>query len=126
MKVLFFFAKKYDREFQSAALSKTGSAHTFDYVEAALGPSTVSLAKGYDAVSIFPNDSADKEVLLKLAEYGIKLILLRCAGFNNVDLKVAEELGITLLRVPSYSPEVKKKKKKKITKFQKKIQNFIF
>ena len=62
------------------------------------------LAKGFDAVCIFVNDEAPREVVKVLAEGGVKLILLRCAGFNNVDAEAAKEYGIKVLRVPAYSP----------------------
>ena len=70
-----------------------------------LNEDTAVLAKGQDAVCIFVNDDAGKETIEALKEAGVKTILLRCAGFNNVDLKAAQKAGITVLRVPSYSPE---------------------
>jgi D-lactate dehydrogenase len=65
----------------------------------------VSLTKGFDALCIFVNDKADREVLTALSANGVRLILLRCAGFNNIDLDAAAETGIKILRVPAYSPE---------------------
>jgi D-lactate dehydrogenase len=65
---------------------------------------TADLASGYDAICIFVNDECPREAIDKLKEGGVKLILLRCAGFNNVDLQAAKEAGITVLRVPAYSP----------------------
>ncbi|MCI5603971.1 MAG: 2-hydroxyacid dehydrogenase, partial [Clostridiales bacterium] len=67
--------------------------------------STVALAKGYDAVCAFVSSDCGAKVLEKLNEFGIKLLLLRCAGFNNVDVEAADKYGITVLRVPGYSPE---------------------
>ena len=64
----------------------------------------VPLAQGADAVCIFVNDSADAPTVGELARMGVRLIALRCAGFNNVDLKAAAEHGITVVRVPAYSP----------------------
>jgi len=74
------------------------------YFDVTLSPLTAALAKGFDAVCIFVNDAANAEVIDALAEAGVKLIALRCAGFNNVDLVRAEEKNITILRVPTYSP----------------------
>lgn len=65
---------------------------------------TVNLTKGYDAVCVFVNDRLNAEVIAGLKENGIKLIALRCAGFNNVDLEAANQNGIKVVRVPAYSP----------------------
>ncbi|MDE5872283.1 MAG: 2-hydroxyacid dehydrogenase, partial [Lachnospiraceae bacterium] len=78
---------------------------TITYHEADISEKTVSLAKGYDAICAFVNSDLSAPVIEKLADIGIKLILLRCAGFNNVDIDKANEKGITILRVPGYSPE---------------------
>lgn len=59
---------------------------------------------GFDAVCIFVNDYANKEILERLKENGVSLIALRCAGFNNIDLKAAKQLDMPVLRVPAYSP----------------------
>ncbi|KAJ3220244.1 hypothetical protein HDU67_003259 [Dinochytrium kinnereticum] len=74
------------------------------YLECKLGPQTVGLAAGCQVVCIFVNDNASAEVLTLLAGQGVKLVTLRCAGFDNVDLKAATALGITVTRVPAYSP----------------------
>ena len=74
------------------------------YLEARLNADTARLAEGSDAVCIFVNDNADRTTIDRLAEVGVRSIALRCAGFNNVDLKAAEEHGITVSRVPAYSP----------------------
>jgi D-lactate dehydrogenase len=66
--------------------------------------STANLAQGCDAVCLFVNDSADKEVLEILATQGIKMIAMRCAGYDRVDLQAAKDLGIKVTRVPAYSP----------------------
>lgn len=107
MKVLFYFAKKFDREYFNDAINKLdpNHEHSIDFIEPALTDSTVTLAQGYDAVCLFVNDRGTRENILKLASYGIKLILLRSAGFNHVDLAACEEKGIKVLRVPAYSPE---------------------
>lgn len=107
LKVAFFGTKEYDRLFFSE-LSKDKGEGTYnvdiEYFNSRLTIESVGLSKGFDAVCIFVNDEAPRPVVEKLAENGIKLILLRCAGFNNVDLDAAKENGITVLRVPAYSP----------------------
>ena len=107
LKIAFFGTKDYDRTFFST-LAKDKGEGTYNadikYFSVRLTEETAELAKGYDAVCIFVNDECGTKVVETLAECGIKLILLRCAGFNNVDLKKAAELGITILRVPAYSP----------------------
>ncbi|MBQ0065478.1 MAG: HPr family phosphocarrier protein [Firmicutes bacterium] len=107
LKIAFFGTKDYDRTFFSE-LTKVKGEGTYNsdikYFSVRLTPETVELAKGYDAVCIFVNDEAPRVVVEKLHELGVKLILLRCAGFNNVDLQAAKECGITVLRVPAYSP----------------------
>lgn len=64
----------------------------------------VLLTQGVDAVCIFVNDTADAEVIRTMAANGVKLLALRCAGYNNVDLKAAADNGVTVVRVPAYSP----------------------
>lgn len=107
LKVAFFGAKDYDRIFFSE-LSRDKGEGTYNvdirYFNSRLTAESASLAKGYDAVCIFVNDEAPREVIEILHECGVRLILLRCAGFNNVDAKAAAEYGITVLRVPAYSP----------------------
>jgi len=104
MKVMVFSAKSYDKEFLSAAFSAQSSQIETTFFDLRLGPSTVILAKGYEAICIFVNDVADSGVIRSLKEGGTQLILLRCAGFNNVDLLEAKKLGIKVMRVPAYSP----------------------
>ncbi|MEE1672691.1 2-hydroxyacid dehydrogenase [Agarivorans aestuarii] len=103
MKISFFSAKRYDRDHFDA--QNTSSAFSIEYFDTALSAKTARLAHGADAVCAFVNDDLSAATLEALAEHGIKLILLRCAGFNNVDLSKAEQLGITVSRVPAYSPE---------------------
>ena len=107
LKIAFFGTKEYDRLFFSE-LSKYKGEGTYnvdiEYFNSRLTIESVGLSKGYDGVCIFVNDEAPRPVIEKLAENGIKLILLRCAGFNNVDLDACKEHGITVLRVPAYSP----------------------
>ncbi|KIA95393.1 2-hydroxyacid dehydrogenase [Pedobacter kyungheensis] len=101
MKIAVFSTCSYDEEF----LEKYNTDHELIFFKQALDYDNLSLTKGCDAVCLFVNDQANGQILSALAENGVKLILLRCAGFNNVDLEVAEELGISILRVPAYSPE---------------------
>ena len=76
-----------------------------DYFDFKLTEKTAGTAKGYNAVCVFVNDVLDKTCIHKLGLYGVQYIILRCAGFNNVDLEAAGKHGITVLRVPGYSPE---------------------
>ena len=105
--VAFFGTKDYDRLFFSE-LSKDKGEGTYNvditYFNSRLTNETVHLAEGYEAICIFVNDDASRNVIEALAKGGVKLILLRCAGFNNVDLDACKEYGITVLRVPAYSP----------------------
>lgn len=102
MRMIVFGTKAYDRSFLTAANAAHGLALTF--TEARLTPETASLAAAHEAVCIFVNDRVDEEVIKVLHSSGVPLIALRCAGFNNVDLSAAERAGITVCRVPSYSP----------------------
>lgn len=104
MKILFFSAKPYDRQF----FNKHNSAYGFqlEFLETHLGPHIVNAVEpGTTAVCVFVNDRLTKEVISVLAAKGVKIIALRCAGFNNVDLQAAKEAGILVCRVPAYSPE---------------------
>ncbi|MGY5449960.1 2-hydroxyacid dehydrogenase [Agarivorans sp. MS3-6] len=103
MKISFFSAKRYDREHFDA--QNTSSAVSIEYFDITLSAKTARLAHGADAVCAFVNDDLSASTLQELHKEGIKLILLRCAGFNNLDISCAEELGITVSRVPAYSPE---------------------
>lgn len=103
MRVAVFSAKAYDRRFLGAANARFG--HGIDYFDARLDASTASLASGYPAVCVFVNDRLDAGALEVLAAVGVRTVALRCAGFNNVDLAAAEALGLTVVRVPAYSPE---------------------
>lgn len=104
MRILFYDAKKYDVDSFDKELVKFGNIEV-EYLDTDLSKSTVALAKGYDAVCAFVSSDCGAKVLEKLNEFGIKLLLLRCAGFNNVDIEAADKYGITVLRVPGYSPE---------------------
>lgn len=102
MLVTVFSTKPYDRHFLEAANNASG--HRLSYLEARLSVETVSLAQGAGAVCAFVNDEVNAEVLGRLASMGVKLVALRAAGFNNVDLEAARREGITVARVPAYSP----------------------
>lgn len=101
MKIAFFDAKPYDK----TAFDKYGEQKNikFKYYETKLNEDTVDLARGYDGVCVFVNDTVNAAVIDRLSEMGIKLLALRCAGFNNVDMKHAKG-KIHVLRVPAYSP----------------------
>ncbi|KXS48991.1 MAG: D-lactate dehydrogenase, partial [Marinobacter sp. T13-3] len=103
MKVAVFSTKPYDEQFLSQA-NQDDHQHELTFLETRLNETTAALAQGYDAVCVFVNDQVDAPVLEKLAEGGTRVIALRCAGFNNVDLKAAERLGMAVVRVPAYSP----------------------
>ena len=102
MIVTVFSTKSYDRMFMKPA---AGAAHVLNFVESRLTPETAVLAKGSDAVCVFVNDQVDAAVLRQFKDIGIRIVALRSAGFNNVDLTAAKTLGITVARVPAYSPE---------------------
>lgn len=102
MKVAFFSAKPYDEQTFNSANSD--ASHELNFLEARLNSATVSLARSYPAICVFVNDVVDRQVLTDLAEHGLKVVALRCAGFNNVDLPAAAELGVAVVRVPAYSP----------------------
>ena len=103
MKILFYNAKPYDKIWFEPLAEQLGYKLKFRSIR--LDIDSVGLAKGYDAVCAFVNDTVDAKVIDKLcAEMGVKGILMRCAGYNNVDLKAAKG-KIKVLRVPSYSPE---------------------
>jgi D-lactate dehydrogenase len=103
-KILFFDTKPYDTESFNSVNKLLKSDLQFDFLEARLNERTASLAEGYEAICIFVHDEASGKVLEELAKRKVKLIALRCAGFNNVAVKKAEELGLQVVRVPEYSP----------------------
>lgn len=102
MRVAIFNTKAYDRRFLTQA--NAGFGHDLQFLEPRLDLATAPLAAGHQAVCVFVNDVLDATVLETLAAGGTKLVALRCAGFNNVDLAAAERFGITVVRVPAYSP----------------------
>lgn len=103
MKIMFYDTKPYDKIWFQPLGEEMGFMIKFQEVK--LNEDTAVLARNYDAVCIFVNDDAGKEAIRALKEVGVRTILLRCSGFNNVDLKEAQAAGIQVLRVPSYSPE---------------------
>lgn len=102
MRVAVFNTKAYDRQFLGEA--NKAFAHQLTFLEPRLDLTTAPLAQGHEAVCVFVNDVVDAQVLAALADVGVRVVALRCAGFNNVDLAVAERLGIDVVRVPAYSP----------------------
>lgn len=102
MRVAVFSTKSYDERFLQSAAQESG--HELTFFEPRLSEQTTILAREFPAVCAFVNDQLDRTVLEQLAEGGTRLIALRCAGFNNVDLQAAAELGIKVARVPAYSP----------------------
>lgn len=100
--VAFYDTKPYDREAILAAAGADAVQWTFH--DFRLTAETAATAAGSDAVCVFVNDRLDRACLEKLAAAGVRLAALRCAGFNQVDLKAAGELGIAVTRVPAYSP----------------------
>lgn len=103
MRIAVFDSKRYDR----AALTKANTefGHKLEFFEDRLNRSTVPLAAGFDAVCPFVNDRVDAATIEELARLGVKLITLRSAGFNSVDINAAAQHGIKVMRVPAYSPE---------------------
>ena len=102
MNTAFFSTRKYDREFFENNNENFG--HELTFFEAHLNENTVSLAKDFDAICIFVNDRLSPELIEELSRGNTRLIALRCAGFNNVDLTAADKFGIKVVRVPAYSP----------------------
>jgi D-lactate dehydrogenase len=102
MDIAVFSNKPYDRQFLDTAAA---GRHRLTYLEARLTPVTALLAQGCGAVCAFVNDQIDKPVLAEFERLGIRLVALRSAGFNNVDLDAAIQHGVTIARVPAYSPE---------------------
>lgn len=102
MRIAVFSTKPYDRRFLEQA---NAGGHDFTWIEARLDAATARLAEGAEAACLFVNDRADEAALEVLAAGGVRLLALRSAGFNHVDLGAARRLGIAVGRVPAYSPE---------------------
>ncbi len=103
MKITFFSAKPYDK----VSFQQANAAYGFqlEFFETHLGPHSVEMIHDADAVCVFVNDKLNRQVLEALAARNVKVVALRCAGFNNLDIEAAKELGIEVCRVPAYSPE---------------------
>ena len=104
VKILFYDTKSYDKE-SFEAKAKDYPDIQIEYLKSELVPSTAKLAKGYDAICAFVSSDVGTETIEVLHACGVKLILMRCAGYNNVDLETTAKCGIQVARVPGYSPE---------------------
>ena len=102
MKILFFSAQPYDKAFFTQF---NHSGLELKFLETSLNEHTTDLIRDADAVCVFVNDKVNSAVIEQLAAKNVKIIALRCAGFNNVDLESARANGIRVCRVPAYSPE---------------------
>jgi len=100
MKIAFFSSKSYDKTF----FSRYNTFQELRFFESPLTLESIDLVNGYDGVCVFVNDQLNAEVIEQLAVRHVKIIALRCAGFNNVDLQAAKAHGIAVVRVPAYSP----------------------
>lgn len=105
MRTAVFSSRPYDRAFLDDANAAAAAGHELTYFEVRLNCDTAALAAGHQAVCVFVNDRLDRNTLRRLAGEGITLVALRSAGFNNVDLAAAKEFGLTVARVPAYSPD---------------------
>jgi D-lactate dehydrogenase len=103
MKIVFFSSQPYDERFFTKQNESFG--FELEFLDAQLRSHTAQLAEGAEAVCVFVNDHCHAGIIEKLAGVGVKLIALRCAGFNNVDLEAAAKHGIVVVRVPAYSPQ---------------------
>src|SRR6267142_297284 len=102
MRVAVFSTKSYDRQFLQPAAERAG--HELVFLEPRLTTETAVLAQGFPAICSFVNDYLDAKVVEALAAAGTKLVALRCAGFNQVDLEACRRFGLRVARVPTYSP----------------------
>lgn len=103
MRLAVYSSRSYDRDFLDPEFRRHG--HEPVHFHHHLNRETATSAGGFEAVCVFVQDQLDAATLVQLKELGVKLIALRCAGFNQVDLKAASRLGLTVCRVPAYSPE---------------------
>lgn len=103
MKIAMFSSRSYDINHFDPLIKNQDIK--IEYFDTQLTLHTCQLAQGYDAVCAFVNDDLSTPVLTELGQLGIKLVVMRCAGFNNVDIETCKKLGITVMRVPAYSPE---------------------
>lgn len=102
MKIAFFSTKRYDIDSFSAVNARF--MHQLSFFEARLTADTTALVNGFEGVCVFVNDEINRATLANLAAAGIKIVATRSAGYNQIDLAAAEEVGITVARVPAYSP----------------------
>lgn len=100
MTISFFSTQSYDKTY----FDRSNSRHELRYFEASLNEQTAKLSIGSQAVCVFVNDKITEGVIQQLADNGVKLIVLRCAGYNNVNVEAAKAKGLTIVRVPAYSP----------------------
>lgn len=100
MKIAIFSAHSYDRQY----FTTYNTGYDLHFIDEELNEGSYLLAAGAEVICVFVNDIVNRKVLEGLDSIGVRLIALRCAGFNNVDLIAAKELGITVVRVPAYSP----------------------
>jgi D-lactate dehydrogenase len=103
MKIAVFSTQPYERPYFDK--QNVGHKHHLTYFETPLNENNCALAEGFEAVCAFVSDKIDKKVVEKLSKMGVKLIDLRSAGFNNVDIEAAKAANIKVLRVPAYSPQ---------------------
>src|ERR1044071_5232454 len=102
MRVVFFSAKPYDKQFFQELNQTYG--HELYFLDVPLHADTAVLARGYEAVCIFVNDEANKAVIQQLANLNVQLLALRSAGYNHVDLAAAQQYNLPVVRLPTYSP----------------------
>tara|TARA_B100001248_G_scaffold262708_1_gene261278 strand:+ start:6282 stop:7259 length:978 start_codon:yes stop_codon:yes gene_type:complete len=100
MKIAFFDAHGFEKKFYT----NMSEQHELDFFEFRLDEKSVSLIENYDIVCVFVNDHLNDRIIQKLSEQGVKAVVLRCAGYNNVDLEAAKKYDLPVLRVPYYSP----------------------
>ncbi len=100
MNITFFSTQSYDKTF----FERFNTQHAIRYFEAALTVETAKLAQGSEAICVFVNDKITAAVAHELTQTGVQLIALRSAGYNNVDLAAVKAAGMTVVRVPAYSP----------------------
>ena len=101
MKIAFFDTRSYDKASFTKANAEGGFNYEIDFRDYKLNENTALTAQDFDAVCVFVNDVVNADVIAVLKKCGVKLIALRCAGFNNVDLKAAAAAGIKVVRVPA-------------------------
>lgn len=104
LKILFYDTKSYDKDSFQEALADFPDVE-IEYTKSDLDPRTAALTEGFDAVCAFVSSDVGAQTMEILHQKGIRLILMRCAGFNNVDLETAKKYDIRVMRVPGYSPE---------------------